>query len=552
MKKMLPLLLVLATVVTAQNLGTIGYVHYDIGDTTSAFFGESGSRGLTAGSDLDNDGKQEVFMASYTHGGMVSAFEMTSEGMMELVWFSDTTAASATTYSSGTRMVQTGDLDGDGNGEIIFFRGRYSSDPNRGLWIYEANGSDNGYDLAYHNDLYTLSGDTISQVLVEYFEVADIDGDGTQELVFASNGPSWGANRSEDMFVVLSFDGPFDDPFTSLVEEYHVSAREASGLGGGSAINVAVCDIDGDGFKEVYCHAWNSHNNFFFEATGPDSYTLGDTTSVQISAGVGDHVSLMNAAVADLDANGQDEIYLTNYYTGDIYRIADLDGEATTFTNDEVDTLALAVGAAFGAVAGDINNDGTDEVYFGGSVGSNGDLIQWDGFSTSHWNTDTLARGFVSKMAVADINGNGLLEIVSAHQSVPDSMEVINGTDTTTVANPNHWIVRISEDLDGVDTEYRVVMPDDYKLANAYANPFNPTTTIEFSLPIAKTISLTVYNMLGQEVVRLIDNSSYTAGSYKANWNGLDANGRMVASGTYFYTLQYGNFNQSKQVTFLK
>lgn len=55
MKKMLPLLLVLATVVTAQNLGTIGYVHYDIGDTTSAFFGESGSRGLTAGSDLDNE-----------------------------------------------------------------------------------------------------------------------------------------------------------------------------------------------------------------------------------------------------------------------------------------------------------------------------------------------------------------------------------------------------------------------------------------------------------------------------------------------------------------
>lgn len=546
---MLLLLVLIPMVMFAQTMEIAGHVTYDPDDVDAPWYGEPGVRGLIAGSDLDGDGKQEIFASHYGNGGGIAAFEMTADGEMELVWFSDTTFGD--TYYSGTRLAQTADFDGDGFGEIVFFKGRYTDEVGSGLYIYEANGADDGYDLAFYSNLSILGGDTLGSVYVEYFQIDDVDGDGTEEIIFASNGTSWGVNRSEDMFSVLSI-SQFGTPFASLVEEYHVSAREVSGLGGGSAINVAISDIDGDGFKEVYCHAWNSHNNFFFEATGPNTYTLGDTTSVQISAAAGDHVSLMNAAVADLDNDGKDEIYMTNYYTGDVYRITDNDGEATTFTNSEVDTLALAIGAAFGAVAGDLDDNGTDEVYFGGSVGDNGDLIWWNGTEFNHWNTDTLARGFISKMAVADINGNGINEIVSAHQSVVDSIEVITGTDTTMAANPNYWVIRISELGTTGIAEYRVITPDQFKLGQAYPNPFNPITNINFTLPISKDISVIIYNMLGQEVVRLIDNQNLSAGQHHVLWNSLDAQGNPVASGTYIYTLRHGNFQQSKQVTLLK
>jgi len=544
--------------IAAQNMGVVGQVSFDPGDTTGVYYGDPGVRGLTAGSDLDGDGRQEIIASRYANGSGVSVYEMTPEGVMELVWYSDTTSAAAVDYASGTRYAQTADFDGDGNGEIVFFRGRYNDDPNSGLYVYEYDGSDNGYELKFFNNLSILSGDTLGSILVEHFVIDDVDGDGEEEIIFASNGVSLGVNRSEDMFSVLSING-FDSPFATLVEEYWVSARDVNKdlvtdnlLGGGSAINVMVSDIDGDGLKEVYCHAWNSHNNFFFEATGANAYTLGDTTYVQISSGVGDHVSLMNPAVADMDGDGHDEIYTTNYYTGDVYRIVDVDGDATNFTNDEVDTLALAIGAAFAATVGDLDMDGSDEVYFGGSVGANGDLIQWNGSDFTSWNTDTLARGFISKMAVADINGNGYPEIVSAHQSVVDSIEVIDGTDTTMVVNPNYWIIRLTEMTPEGTKDYRVVTPDDYKLGNAYPNPFNPITNINFSLPISKEISVIIYNMLGQEVIRLIDNQTLTSGYHEVAWNGLDVQGKPVASGTYIYTLRYGNFQQSKQVTLLK
>lgn len=551
MRKMLLLLVLVPMVIFAQDITLVGQVNHDPGDMTDPYYGDPGIRGLIAGSDLDQDGKQEIIASRYASGSGVSVFEMTDEGDLEMVWFSDTTSAEATAYSSGTRYAQTADFDNDGMGEIVFFRGRYNDDEKSGLYVYEYNGTDNGYDLAFFNNLSLLGGDTLASVLVEYFLVDDVDGDGTEEIIFASNGTSWGVNRSEDFFSVLSIT-QFGTPFATLNEEYYVSAREVANLGGGSAINLAVSDIDGDGNKEVYCHAWNNHNNFFFEATGPDSYTLGDTTFVKIALDAGDHVSLMNGVAADMDGDGHDEIYTSNYYAGDVYRIVDRDGEATTLTNAEIDTLALAIGAAFGATVGDLDMDGNDEIYFGGSSGSNGDLIRWDGTEFTSWNTDTLAGGFIAKMDVADINGNGYPEIVSAHQSVTDSIEVIDGTDTTLVVNPNYYIIRLSELSTESVKDYRVITPDQYKLGNAYPNPFNPITNINFSLPIRKDISLVIYNLRGQEVVRLIDNQNLNAGSHTAMWNGLDAQGRQVASGTYIYSLRYGNFQQSKQVTLIK
>lgn len=600
MKKLLTILtlaFLFVSGLSAQDFYLAGYDDtYDPSDSLDARHGTSGSRGLVAGADLDGDGLSEIYAVHYGHGGGIYGLEVTAEGKMELIWNSDTTTTE-NSYSSGTRYVQTGDLDGDGLGEVIFFRGRYRADEKAGLYIYEADGSDNGFqepvffsidDLAAR---FLFNGEAnIQTIRSEHFVVDDVDGDDIEEIIFASNGDSWILDKtevtgedtveyghSEDFFGVLSASGDLQGLAGDLVAEFATSARDIdmgtvskdhplfgydAKLGSGSAECVAISDIDGDSHKEIFCHAWNSFNSFFVEATGPDTYTFGDTTYINGLTG-GDHVCLMNPIATDLDGDGKDEVYASNYYTGNVWVYKDTDDDATSIIDGEVylvsdTTGGENIGAFFGAVAGDCDDDGTDEVYFGGSVGEKGDIIGFDGSSWFSWNTDTIAAGFASKIDIADLDNDGHLEIVSAHQSVEDSVEVISGTDTTMIANPHHWSVRVSEYGDSTLAgpvsvkEYDIITPDDYKLSTAYPNPFNPTTHIEYSLPIRKQISLVVYDILGNKVTDLVNNQVLNAGTYKALWDGKDMNGKYVSSGTYIYQLKFGNYSKQKKVTFIK
>jgi len=174
--------------------------------------------------------------------------------------------------------------------------------------------------------------------------------------------------------------------------------------------------------------------------------------------------------------------------------------------------------------------------------------------------TDSIGNvggGFAIAVDVADLDKDGFDELITAHQGVEDSITVISGTDTTKIFNPHHWSIRVTEWGSGNSgrlnvKDLNIITPSDYKLAQAYPNPFNPITNIEFSLPIQKKVSLVVYNTLGQEVVRLVDNELKPAGNYHVIWDGKDANGKMVSSGAYFYTLKFGNFHKTRSVTFLK
>ena len=72
-----------------------------------------------------------------------------------------------------------------------------------------------------------------------------------------------------------------------------------------------------------------------------------------------------------------------------------------------------------------------------------------------------------------------------------------------------------------------------------YPNPFNPSTTIHFTLPEPSSVRLTIYNALGQEVRTLL-NTAQEAGEYTVQWDGRDARGQVVSTGVYLYRLQAG------------
>jgi hypothetical protein len=81
------------------------------------------------------------------------------------------------------------------------------------------------------------------------------------------------------------------------------------------------------------------------------------------------------------------------------------------------------------------------------------------------------------------------------------------------------------------------VAPADFELSQNYPNPFNPETNIAYNINKKADVSLVIYNMLGQKVRTLV-NESKTAGSHNITWNGKNENGIQVPSGIYFYQLK--------------
>jgi flagellar hook assembly protein FlgD len=96
-----------------------------------------------------------------------------------------------------------------------------------------------------------------------------------------------------------------------------------------------------------------------------------------------------------------------------------------------------------------------------------------------------------------------------------------------------------------------LAVPDGYQLKQNFSNPFNPTTTIEYSLPRRSRVTLQVYNMLGQKIRTLVD-CEESAGSYTITWDGRNAAGEMVSTGVYLYRLQADDFVESKKMLLLK
>jgi len=94
-----------------------------------------------------------------------------------------------------------------------------------------------------------------------------------------------------------------------------------------------------------------------------------------------------------------------------------------------------------------------------------------------------------------------------------------------------------------------VTSPDEFTLSQNFPNPFNPSTTIAFSIPVASYVNLKVFDILGREVVTLI-NGNLDAGKHSVNFDAASAGG--LSSGLYLYQLNAGSFSSAKKMNLLK
>jgi len=269
----------------------------------------------------------------------------------------------------------------------------------------------------------------------------------------------------------------------------------------------------------------------------------------------------------------------------------------------------IASCSALGSTIGDMDGDGLMEVIGsganwspaasdagqGGIVVNVNELVGADPEDSSSWERDTIVfprtatsfnnvmrdsagvdlgttlqsgpQGpeFVSKLAyLGDVDNNGFRSLAVAFQGVDDYTRDITENfvpaDSTyddvvfnnSVAYDNRIFLSIVSSNGLAVSNETIILPSDYKLSSNYPNPFNPTTSFDFTLPIEKTVSVKIYDIAGRLVRTLINNETRLAGTHVANWDGKDNSGLSVVSGTYLYSLEYGNFRQSRTMTLLK
>ena len=184
-------------------------------------------------------------------------------------------------------------------------------------------------------------------------------------------------------------------------------------------------------------------------------------------------------------------------------------------------------------------------------------------------NAPVLLAPGVNEIPVAVVNGleTGVtgLKLVVDTGSLPGWLSVPEATqpvDTDTDDGPGKLILPLTvngtpEDAeaivpcvltDGTGKRWEFAIPvrvstlpaADELFAN-YPNPFNPSTTIRYSLAESRHTTITVFNALGQEIAVLHDGPR-EAGIHTLSWDGRNADGLRVSSGVYFYRLRSGNY----------
>jgi photosystem II stability/assembly factor-like uncharacterized protein len=205
------------------------------------------------------------------------------------------------------------------------------------------------------------------------------------------------------------------------------------------------------------------------------------------------------------------------------------------------------------------------QVEFGNLVPSNNNTVT---IPVTVMNT----KGVNSVSFEADLNGNNV-DVKNLRTSLPSDWIVVSNTEngkiqfaaaglTTltegTIANIELTIknketvatisgnVRLNSELaSDISTKIREI-PTEFLLLQNYPNPFNPTTVIKYSIPRLSEVTLKIYDILGREVEKLVDEEK-SPGQYEVKFNA-----KGLASGVYFYRLQAGSFSDTKKFILMK
>ncbi len=408
--------------------------------------------------------------------------------------------------------VTSGDISGDGYDELVIASPFF--DP--GGRVYVIYGRD-----SFPEDIYLNSfQDSIARIIDPYWyqgtgrsmDCEDVDDDGYDDLLIGSPGAASGyyQGKARLLFGAPSF------PDTILLSDDTVSMKVFYGeyAHGHLGYKVAISNIDGRNFKDLVLSSLTA------DPLGCDD--CGEIYLIYGSSTLPDTVNLGSADVQMTRIIGMG--------TGQWYGVAMTCGDLTGDDHDDV---------IIGSDPDDyIQTDrGKVTVVYGAYHLPDTIFVDSD-TSISVFIAEERAGYFGKSLGTGDFDEDGVLDLlIGAH---------------TASALGRDWAGKVYlfygiENLTGIPHPPAL----SFKVKQNYPNPFSSNTTIEYSLPNSAPVTLTVYNILGQLVARIIE-PMQSKGPHSITWDGRGENGKKAASGIYFYRLQAGAFSATKKMVLLR
>jgi hypothetical protein len=525
--------------------------------TYAAWPDSIGVEKVKSGFDINKNGKKEFLVLADPlwmqdipqQRPYLFLFEASGDNTYDLIWSTVVPGLNNAGYQNPDFTVA--DIDKDGNQEIIVVVPRHRlTDADALLFLYEFDGDSIPHQPTITSDLGLRPGLRYSASRVE---VADVDGDGDNEVVVTSRNDDFGGTGAGRTLLVEHFFGGDISPSTfGYFEREFIDS--SSVLKGGAVYDMGIVDFDGDGKKEIWVATWDLLSVAIYEATGTDTYVLAkDINQARPDNDVG-----VRHSMRWYDANGDGKL---EYYCagitdatnpGNIHMIPGVTDVSTLTTASFVtltpDLEPIDEWTYEGADIGDVNGDGKMD-YIVAGAGSRREVfwLQYKGGNPADSANYRMATLYKDE-AIADTNFSFTTINIGNDIDGDGKKEVFIPNRYPNAKNPNSWALTIleSKSTSTAVEPVKGILPQNYALGQNYPNPFNPTTVISYQLPVAGTVRLVVSDLLGREVATLV-NEAQQPGRHSARFNAAN-----LTSGVYFYTLTAGDFTATKKLILLR
>ncbi|MFA5010439.1 MAG: T9SS type A sorting domain-containing protein [Ignavibacteria bacterium] len=188
-----------------------------------------------------------------------------------------------------------------------------------------------------------------------------------------------------------------------------------------------------------------------------------------------------------------------------------------------------------------------DTVYHRATVSLSGTPLTWLVFTLDHPFVYDNTKSLIIQLEHRGASGSA--SYIHGHTYLTGKKRTYS-----TTANPfgvqgqDAYIVNYGVDIgpNAIDPNVNLQTPKEYKLEQNFPNPFNPTTSINYSIPKSGLVTLKIYNIFGKEISTLV-NEVKNSGNYSVDFNASN-----ISSGLYFYELTSGSFVQTRKMMLIK